>query len=123
MKFVEYKDMARNRITALEAERLRVGQTWLKRPCALCNEHLYPDWQSDQDFPTLSSLEPLLQQSQPSLILLGSTAGASTDPGYWQLLAALNQRGIGLESMGADAACRTFNVLTTEERQVLLLLV
>jgi uncharacterized protein len=39
-----------------------------------------------------------------------------------QLQAQLNAQNIGLEQMQTDAAIRTFNVLTTEERSVWLVL-
>jgi uncharacterized protein len=56
----------------------------------------------------------------PELVILGSgahlrfPAPALTEP--------LRRRGIGLEVMDTGAACRTFNVLLLEERQVALAL-
>lgn len=38
-------------------------------------------------------------------------------------LAAIQQRGIGCESMITSAACRTYNVLLSEQRRVLALLI
>ncbi|MCC7048498.1 MAG: Mth938-like domain-containing protein [Alphaproteobacteria bacterium] len=50
------------------------------------------------------------------LLLLG--CGARLVPVAPDLRAALKARGIAVEPMDTGAACRTFNVLTAEERRV-----
>jgi uncharacterized protein len=62
-------------------------------------------------------LEPVLQAA-PSVELLLLGTGSSivyVDPAIRQ---ALKARGIGLDIMDTGAACRTYNVLITEERRV-----
>lgn len=62
-------------------------------------------------------LTPMLTQ-KPEVILIGSTKGTVQLPmAIVQYLA--NQR-IGIESMSIGAACRTFNVLLSEQREVVL---
>ena len=66
---------------------------------------------------TFESFGALLARQQlPELVLLGcGVEMALPDPA---LRAALRERGILLETMASGAACRTYNVLMGEERQV-----
>jgi len=50
------------------------------------------------------------------LLLLG--CGQRLVPVFPALRAALKERGVAVEPMDTGAACRTFNVLTAEERRV-----
>nr|HAT8713352.1 hypothetical protein [Legionella jordanis] len=63
------------------------------------------------------SLQPLLQW-QPKIILIGhgQTGHFPSAP----TLKTLMKFGIGLECMSIGAACRTFNVLLNEQREVAL---
>jgi len=53
---------------------------------------------------------------KPELVLLGTGSTQRFPPGA--IRAALTACGVGLEVMDLGAACRTFNVLVQEERQV-----
>lgn len=64
---------------------------------------------------TLSQLEPVLAL-KPEIILLGSGQHHIFPP--IQLQAELSQRGAALEVMTTSAACRTYNVLVAEHRNV-----
>ena len=68
----------------------------------------------------LESLTPLLA-TQPEVLLLG-TGDSQIFPDM-SLFQAVLARGIGLEVMSTQAACRTFNVLLSEDRQVAAALV
>lgn len=62
-------------------------------------------------------LVPLLKH-QPRIIIIGHN-----NPGQFvsfPIIQTLAQRGIGLECMSIGAACRTFNVLLSEQREVVL---
>jgi len=61
-----------------------------------------------------------LTARQPGIIILGTGATLVFPPP--RLLAGVQQRGIGIEVMANDAAVRTFNVLLSEDRKVLLAL-
>ncbi len=56
----------------------------------------------------------------PGIIILGTGATLVFPPP--RLLAGIQARGIGIEVMANDAAIRTFNVLLSEDRKVLLAL-
>lgn len=65
----------------------------------------------------LDSLAPILSSTPPvELILLG--CGARVAPVGAALRRELSRRGVGVEAMDTGAACRTFNVLTGEDRRV-----
>jgi uncharacterized protein len=55
-------------------------------------------------------------ETRVELLLLG--CGRQLVPVAPDLRAALKERGVAVEPMDTGAACRTFNVLTAEERRV-----
>lgn len=66
---------------------------------------------------SLGGFEPLLAKGiSVDLLLLGCGAGMRLPPP--DLRSALREHGIVLEPMDTGAACRTFNILLTEDRQV-----
>ncbi len=69
---------------------------------------------------SLAQLDDALQQ-QPEILVLGTGAEHVFPP--LALQAALSGRGIGLEVMHTAAACRTYNVLLSEDRRVAAALV
>lgn len=63
----------------------------------------------------LLQLEPALSH-QPDILLLGCGETRTRIPA--RLIAELAARGIGLEVMDSGAACRTYNILACENRNV-----
>ncbi|TVS12535.1 MAG: hypothetical protein EA419_04535 [Wenzhouxiangella sp.] len=63
-----------------------------------------------------TTLKPLIEH-QPELVVLGCGEQARFPPVAIQRL--FFERGIGLECMGLTAACRTFNVLMSENRRAI----
>lgn len=77
---------------------------------------LIQNW-SAQDFTKLSELDfDVLVQLAPELVLLGT--GNSHRFVHPRLTVALAKKGIAVECMTTHAACRTFNILMSEGRQV-----
>jgi len=62
-----------------------------------------------------------LAQTRPELVLFGSGARLRFPRPDW--LRPLIEAGIGIETMTTPAACRTWNILTSEGRRVLAALV
>lgn len=122
MKFVEYQDIARNRIRACEESRIKINADWVTFPCALSADHLLTNWPTDPVQLTFAQLEKLLATAAADLIIIGRQGKIVWDIDWLKLQATANQRGIGIEQMTIDAAVRTFNVLTTEERPIWLVL-
>ena len=73
----------------------------------LCQENEF----SKKSFKTLLELS-----NKPEILLLGCGKGAKIVPEEIQEL--MRSQGIVVEPMGTGAACRTFNVLVLEERNV-----
>jgi len=65
----------------------------------------------------IESLGPCMAADADVTVLLIGT-GTQLVPVEPDLRAALRARGIGVEAMDTGAACRTFNVLLSEERAV-----
>ncbi|HTH17151.1 MAG TPA: Mth938-like domain-containing protein [Magnetospirillum sp.] len=66
---------------------------------------------------TLENLAPLLEaEPRPTVLMLG--CGKSTTMPSREVKAALRAAGIVVEPMDTGAACRTYNVLLTEGRDV-----
>jgi uncharacterized protein len=64
-----------------------------------------------------ATLDPVLQRAPRPQILIVGCGHAFVERNH-QLSAILREAGIGLEWMDTGAACRTFNVLLTEAREV-----
>ncbi len=86
----------------------------------LLGRHLLAGWpMKNISELTLTSLKPLLAH-QPDLILLG-TGPSLIFPDH-ALLHFFYQQQVGFEVMDTLAACKTFNVLMSEDRNVIALL-
>jgi uncharacterized protein len=66
---------------------------------------------------TAASLGPITA-AEPRVELLIIGLGPRFGPIAAELRAALRGHGISVEAMATDAACRTYNVLLTEDRRV-----
>ncbi len=100
---------------------LVIGAEHIRRPCLVSPERLVLDWAvgsfaelNDAD-PATEALEALLQFGAP-IVLLGS--GESQPLPSARLRAAFRARSLALECMNLGAACRTYNILASEQRAV-----
>jgi uncharacterized protein len=93
-----------------------VGEQVLRGACIVSATRVIADWAA-RSAATLddAQLAPLLDL-RPALILLGTREGQAPAPRA--LVAMLQRRGVGVESMTLGAACRTYNVLVHEGRAV-----
>ncbi len=121
MKFTEHKDPNLNVIRRIEADAIWVNDTPLRGSFYMTARHLQPDWapRSVEQL-TREHLDGLLVL-QPEVIILGT--GAVQHFLSADLQGHVLSRGVGLEVMSNDAACRTWNVLTTEDRPVVLAII
>lgn len=100
---------------------LRVADETLQRSCLIRADQLVREWRPQTiDELTLADLEPVLAL-EPEIVVLG-TGSRQRFPAT-ELLAALLSRGIGCEVMETGAACRTYNVLVSEDRRVVAALI
>lgn len=116
MHFAEDKSRGRYHIRGYAAGRIRINETDYRRSLIITPEQLIDDWPA-QTVGDLSTelLTPVLAL-QPQILVLG-TGKQQRFPGAAQLT-ALYETGIGIEIMDTAAACRTYNVLVSEDRAV-----
>ena len=95
---------------------VRIGTQTFQRSCIVRADRVVDDWRPQ----TLSQLQladlELIFALTPEIIVLGSgTRQRFPDSA---LMAAVLSRNIGFEVMDTGAACRTYNILVTEDRAV-----
>jgi uncharacterized protein len=103
-------------IRRYDAAQLIVGEQILAGPCIVAPRTLVPKWSAPAPAQlTLGDLQPALALA-PRILLL-ALPGAVTDLNV-EIRRAMREQQIGLETMERGAACRTYNVLATEGRDV-----
>lgn len=104
-------------IRSTSVQGITVGDITYSHSLVLTADQLLTDW-PPQRFEDLQQKHlEVLFQLQPELVLLGTGSKQQFPPAEFMM--EFYQRGIGLEVMATAPACRTFNVLVAESRQVL----
>lgn len=105
-----------NLILAWESGRLKIGRAWRHGHLIVAPDRIIADWTTAA--PEELRIEHLRAaiELEPEIVLLGT--GEEMLLPDTALIAALAERGIGLEIMDTPAACRTYNVLVHEQRHV-----
>lgn len=119
MKLHENSQAQMNLISRYGGGELVINGQKITAPCMVAPGFLHTDWISELAALSMESLGPAWLQ-QPRILLLGATGSAAG--AARTLRAPLAVRQIALESMELGAACRTYNVLAQEDRQVVALL-
>lgn len=103
-------------IRAYAPGRINVNDVLLESSFILTPERLLENWppQSFEDI-TLKHLEAALAL-EPEILVIGT--GATLRFPNAEIMADIQRRGIGLEVLDTAAACRTYNVLISENRKV-----
>jgi uncharacterized protein len=105
-----------NLISAWEPDAVRVGKEWYRSHLILSSQRILSDWTvTAPDRLQANDLSAAIELD-PEIILLG-TGNHLALPDI-DLMAELADQGIGLEIMDTPAACRTYNVLIHESRNV-----
>lgn len=117
MKFVEHKDYSRNIIKKYSLEKVQVNEKTLTQSCIITHTEVQTWDATSLENLTPKQLDQLLEL-QPEILLLGT--GETQKIPSSELYNHCAKAGISLEAMNNAAACRTYNVLTTEDRQVVL---
>lgn len=107
-------------IRSVEKDGIRINDTLYRHSLLLAPDRLDSDWpaRSVEDLDD-AACEKLLAL-RPELIIIGTgDEHQMPDP---RRLKCLYQAGVGVESMATAAACRTFNVVISEGRRAIALL-
>ncbi|GAB6070249.1 Mth938-like domain-containing protein [Thiomicrorhabdus hydrogeniphila] len=121
MKFTEHRDSNVYAVKRYEPGLVKVNNLELTQSCYMTQTKVEESWPClSIDNLTTELLDSLLEE-KPEVIILG-TGEQQTFPEP-KLFAYCVSKGVGLEVMANDAACRTYNVLTTEDRDIVLALI
>lgn len=117
MRFAEDDSAGGYRIRAYAAGQITVNDEVITDSLVISSTQLLRDW-LPQRFEDLQAehLQGLIEL-RPEIVLLGT--GAQLRFPAPAMIAALQQQGIGIEVMDTASACRTYNVLVSESRQVI----
>lgn len=105
-------------IQAYTDTEIKVGSNFYQQSLIISSHEIISDWKAKKiDELNEQLLEPLLRY-EPKIIIIGhKQLGVFAPPSIIEKLA---NRRIGLEMMSIAAACRTFNVLLNEHREVVV---
>jgi len=95
---------------------IRVNDDYYSSPFILAGQQIVPEWDVDSINDISEETLQIIFEMQPELVLIGCGDTQVFLPPAIQAL--FFRRNIGFEVMITDAACRTFNVLVSEGRQV-----
>ena len=107
-------------IRAYEAQAVRLADRTIDSNCLIAADRLVTDW-SARSVTELNSADlQAIFALKPELVILGT--GVRQQFPAPAIRAAFLAREIGFEAMDNGAACRTFNVLLSEDRHAVLAL-
>lgn len=108
-------------IRSLEKNGIRVSDGLYRESLVLSAKTLLPGWpvRSMEDL-DVAQLQPIFDLA-PEVVILGT--GKKQAFPQQGLVMKFYEKGIGFEAMTTEAACRTFNVLVSEERNVVAALI
>jgi len=116
MRLVLDSDSRINLVRSYGNGEIIIGERAITRPLIITPTQLVPDWVATSlaDL-TEAQLEPLFAQA-PDVVLLG--AGETQMFASAAVRASFRARHMALECMTLGAACRTYNILASEQRRV-----
>lgn len=116
MKFQLETDSQRLTISASRPGAITINQEEHTASLIITPEHLIRDWPPQCHDELTAEHFRRVVELKPVILIYGS--GATQRFPAPELLAPLIQKGIGIETMDTAAACRTYNVLVSEGRNV-----
>ncbi|HEY4215408.1 MAG TPA: Mth938-like domain-containing protein [Steroidobacteraceae bacterium] len=116
MKFTLEGNSSAHLIRSYAPGEIRIGERVIHSSCVVTADTLLENWEPA----TLADLQVAHLERifalAPEVVLLGTGMSQRFPPAA--VRAAFSERRIGLEAMDLGAACRTYNVLVGEERNV-----
>jgi uncharacterized protein len=117
MKFSVADQSIGNIIQAYTDESVVVNGVKFTRSLVIMAERIIPDWKPES-FEGLTEADFVsILEMRPDLVVLGT--GPKQQFPMPALYQSLTNAGIGVEVMNTPAACRTYNILTSEGRKVI----
>jgi uncharacterized protein len=109
-----------NLVTRLDSGVVGIGAREYRSSVVVCASTVIEDWPVRQVADLAAGLEAVLDL-RPDILVLGTGETQEFPPPA--LLARITGRRVGFEVMDNRAACRTYNVLRAESRNVVLALI
>ena len=114
------QEVNQNSIVSVDVSQVKLAHTTLKIPCFIS-----PNYCVEIEISALNQLDklslfPLSSQDDINLLIIGTANSGQFLHPTQQI--AIQQMGIGVESMNRESACRSFNLLLSDARLVGLLL-
>lgn len=110
------KNYARYQIKAYQPGNIQVNDTSYSRSIIISPDTLIDNWKPQH----ISELTPsdlaIISELSPAILLIGT--GSTLEFPDLEIYGDLINEGIGIEVMDTRAACRTYNALTAENRNV-----
>lgn len=121
MKFTEHRDSNVYTVKRYEPGLVKVNDLDLTQSCYLTQTKLEDNWPCKAIEELTTEFLDMLLEEKPEVIVLGTgDKQIFPEPKFFAYCVS---KGVGLEVMANDAACRTYNVLTTEDRDIVLALI
>ena len=117
MKFVEDKHTGQYQLSHYGDDGFTVNKEKFKQSLIISADDLITDWQPQSISDLTANHWHLVIEQQPHILIIG--VGKSMDFIHPEVLAPLYTANIGVEVMNTESACRTLNVLLTENRHVI----
>ena len=115
MKLTDDNDPRLYLVRAYRPGEIQVGEETLRKSCLLRADAIVRDWRPQTIADLRAEDLDAILELQPEIVVLGS--GTRQKFPAYSLLAGILSRGIGCEVMDTGAACRTYNVLISEDRR------
>lgn len=115
---IQLETNTQNTITSYNDSQLIVNHIVYQKSLIISKHQIISPWNVRNLSELNESTMDSIVQLNPEVILIGHSEQAAFPPVMLQ--SWLSQRRIGLECMPMGAACRTFNLLLTENRNVIV---
>lgn len=105
-------------VQAYSPTQIKINSVIYEQNFIVCHEAIQANWIIHRIQDLNENTLAALISYQPEIIIIGHSLIGQFPPA--SILHELNLQRIGLESMSIGAACRTYNVLLSENRRVVL---
>lgn len=116
MKFSEDTHAGNYAIQAYHEDAISINGRRFEQSLVVAPQHLQPEWPVDSMEQLSAEQLQKLVDLQPEVIIIGT--GKQIRFPHPEVYAHVVQQGVGIEFMDSGAACRTYNVLLSEDRAV-----
>ena len=103
-------------VRSVSDDGIRIAEETYRVPVILTSDRIITDWPADGADEISDTVLDTVLELEPEVLLIG-TGSAQVFLAPEQAM-KIYRTGIGFEVMTTDAACRTFNILVSEERKV-----